>query len=319
MTAELTTCPLCEIGSPRKTDRTHPDRGTTYALYMCDACGIWFWSPLKNPGPAWYSSHESYSVRNADPVWNATWNHRTVLSTLKERRGSVLDVGCGIGNFLALAKEKGWQASGIDFDPDAIESARMTTGLPTLETSDLISYAKKYPEKKFDLITFFDVFEHLDNHNEFLSTVRSMLRDGGHIALSMPYRKHARWLMKGDLPPGHLTHWDRTTLRTYLDRQGFDIIRLERNTDGLWSIVMKMRFKYGTYFSFGAVNAVRKSVGDVVAKPGGRPFSVRLVHTLAKMKDAILFGIPATIIYVCMMPFPQRYIDLFAIARKRSG
>ncbi len=314
-----TVCPLCGAANPSATGRTHDDSGTRYTQYHCASCAVEFWWPMKNPGAEWYSAHERYGVRNADPVWGATVNHKKTLSILSSHRGTVLDVGCGIGNFLELAKERGWQCAGVDIDPDAIAAAKQKTGIADLEAIDVIEYAKKYPSKRFDLITFYDVLEHVDNHNEFLAAISSLLKTHGHIAMSMPYRKHALWLMKGDLPPVHLTCWDRTSLRKFLEARGFDVVHMRRSSEGVWPIVMKLRFKYGSRFSLGAVQAARKISGDIVPRPGAsRPLLVRAIHLLAKAKDAVLFGIPAFIIFIAMLPSEKRYVDLFAIARKRS-
>jgi hypothetical protein len=86
----------------------------------------------------------------------------------------------------------------------------------------------------------------------------------------------------------------------------------------MWPIVMKLRFKYGARVSFGAVQAARKATGGTVASGNKRPLMVRVIHTLAKVKDAVLFGIPALTIFLVMLPTEQRYVDLFAVARKRT-
>jgi len=312
-----TSCPLCNTPTPLPTGRTHTDNTVLYTQYGCAACTVEFWWPLKNPGAEWYSKHERYGVRNADPVWGATVNHKKTLSLLAAYKGAVLDVGCGIGNFLELAKKRGWECAGVDIDPDAVESAKRKTGIAELAATDVVTYAKAHPAR-FDLITFYDVLEHVDNHNEFLAAILSLLKSGGHIAMSMPYRKHALWLMKGDLPPVHLTCWDRTSLQKFLEARGFDVVYMRRSSEGVWPIVMKLRFKYGSKLSFGAVQAARKATGSTVVKPGKRPLTVSVVHALAKMKDAVLFGIPALIIFIAMLPSEKRYVDLFAIARKRA-
>lgn len=320
MGAVPTACSLCGAATLSTTGRTHDDSGIRYTQYHCARCEVEFWWPLKNPGAEWYSKHERYGVRNADPVWGATANHKKTLSLLSDHRGSVLDVGCGIGNFLELAKERGWECAGVDIDPGAIESAERKTGIAHLEATDVITYAKAHPEKRFDLITFFDVLEHVDNHNEFLAAILSLLKSGGHVAMSMPYRKHALWLMKGDLPPVHLTCWDRTSLRKFLEARGFDVVYMRRSSEGIWPIVMKLRFKYGSRFSFGAVRAAREAAGDTTPVPGKkRPLIVRAVHALAKVKDAVLFGVPALIIFLTMLGSEKRYVDLFAVARLRPS
>lgn len=312
-------CPLCGDTGISGAVGTHADEGTIYRLYHCRTCEIQFWWPLKNPGSEWYSKHARYGARNRDPIWAANWNQRKVLSFLAPLKGALLDVGCGIGNFLALAKEQGWQCSGVDFDPDAIDAARKRTGLSDLSASDVLEYARKNPGKKFDLITFFDVLEHVDNHNEFIETISGLAKDGGYVAMSMPYRKRAPWLMPGDVPPVHLTKWDRTSLRRFLHRHGFDVVYMTRRSEGVWNIVMKLRFRFGGMTSFGVVQAVREKVGDIGAPTPKRPVAVKLVQFAAKAKDALLFGVPALAIWLVMLPMQSRYATLYAIAQKRHA
>lgn len=311
------TCPLCGALAPSPDGRRHSEGGTQYTLYRCESCLVEFWWPLKNPGSAWYSAHERYAGRNADPIWEASWNYKKIISYLAPFCGKVFDVGCGIGTFLGWAAEHGWDCSGIDFDADAIAAAGKRFGLQNLEVSDVATYAAAHPEAKFDLVTFFDVLEHIDNHNEFMDAVRCLLAPGGYIAMSMPYRKHAEWLMPFDLPPAHLTRWDRTSLRRFLEVRGFRVVYMTRRTEGIWNIVIRLRFRYGKRLSFGAVRIVREKCNDTGANADKRrPALVRVVHVLAKLKDGLLFGIPALVIWIGMLCTPKRYATLYAIARK---
>lgn len=311
-------CPLCGADMPFSCDREHAEGGQTYTLYGCAACTVQFWWPLKNPGAEWYSHDTRYADRNANPVWEAHSGQKKVISYLAPFTGRVLDVGCGIGNFLAWAAHEGWECSGIDFDSEAIQAGKERFGLTDLEVNDVVTYARAHQGEKFDLITFFDVLEHVDNHNEFIASIDSLLAPGGYIAMSMPYRKHAEWLMHLDLPPRHLTRWDRTALQRFLEARGFTVLYINRRSEGIWNIVIRLRFMYGKRLSFGAVRAVRNSIKDTSTARKERPFLVRAVHMLAKLKDGLLFGLPAVIIWLVMLPFPQRYITLSAIARKNT-
>lgn len=311
-------CPLCGIATPFVCTREHAEGGIVYTLYGCSSCNAEFWWPLKNPGAEWYSHDVRYADRNANPVWEAHEGQKKIISYLAPFTGKVLDVGCGIGNALAWAAQKGWQCSGIDFDSEAIEAGKKRFGLDDLEVNDIVTYARTHAGEQFDLITFYDVLEHVDNHNEFIESVRSLLAPGGYIAMSMPYRKHAEWLMHLDLPPRHLTRWDRTSLKNFLEARGFTVTYMTRRTDGIWHIVIRLRFMYGKKLSFGAVRAVRNKIGDDSIVRKSRPILVRLVHLLAKVKDGLFFGLPAMLIWLAMLPFPNRYITLYAIARKNA-
>lgn len=313
-------CPLCEKSTELKYLEAHLDSGTEYKLYECLACGVQFWWPLKNPGAKWYEHDARYSDRNFDPILNPNWNHTKIISFLKNKTGKVLDVGCGVGTFLKHAQDNGWQAYGLDFDSDAIRAARETFALDNLEVCDLIEYHRKYPDRKFDMITFFDVFEHIDNHNEFIGIIYSMLNSGGHIAMSMPYRKGATWLKPHDLPPRHLTRWDRKSLTNYLETHNF-LVKYKKIIDtGYNFILMKLRFRYGKFFSFNLVGKIKKNkrAGNKIEINSSSEKMISKVHTLARIKDLIIFGLPTLFIYLAILPFKKRYVTLYIIAQKNE-
>jgi SAM-dependent methyltransferase len=310
-------CVLCNAPRVQPLARSHAEGAVTYELYGCSACKAEFWWPLKNPGAHWYEHDERYAGRNKSPILEPNWNHKKIISFLSPAVGRVLDIGCGVGNFLAWAKKNGWEPTGIDFDADAIEAGKRTFGLRDLFISDLQQFAAAHPGVRFDLITFFDVLEHLDNHHEFISQVRELLVSGGHIAMSMPYRAHAQWLMPADVPPRHLTRWDRESLQNFLEREGFRVVYMTRRSEGLRYLILKLRFRYGKKFSFGLVDRARaQDTASPVSRPGTKTFKLRAVQLLAKTKDAVLFGIPALAIYLYMLPGRSRYITLYAIAQK---
>lgn len=285
-------------------------------MYECQACGGQFWTPFRNPGADWYEHDERYADRNADPILHPNKKHIDIMEALCHRTGRVLDVGCGVGNFLAYARAKGWECWGIDFDADAVRAGKQTFGLACLDVASLSEFAKAHQDLRFDLITFFDVFEHIDNHNEFLTLVSGMLAPGGSIALSVPYRRGWRWLMPHDLPPRHLTRWDERALTNTLARHGFKINFLKRLPANWYYLILKLRFKYGRWASFGVVQKAKqddlaKQTPSARARPSVR---VQLLQLAARTKDTILFGIPALLLWFVLLPTPKRYTDLYVIA-----
>lgn len=314
-------CPFCSESIGLNKIRSHCDdlSGQNYDLWPCGKCRAWFWWPLKNPGAEWYERDYRYVGLNKHPIIKPIWNHRKVISFLKPFAGKVLDVGCGTGSFLFWAKKNGWDTYGIDFDTNAIEAGQKFFGLNNLQKSDLANYYQFNTDKKFDLITFFDVFEHIDNHVEFVDMVWNMLPRGGHVAMSMPYRHAARWLASNDVPPRHLTSWDRSALKTFFEQRGFKAVRLWRRTEGVGFIVLKLRFRYGRWFSFNTVNKAIKSESkshDLLVGEPKESLKVSLIKKAARLKDWIIFGIPACVIYLAMLFTRKRYITLYAIFQK---
>jgi SAM-dependent methyltransferase len=313
-------CYFC--GSPKNpTDlETHVDNGNEYKLHECLNCHVQYWTPFENPGAQWYEKDLRYAGRNIDPDIEPNWHQKKTIVFLNPLKGKLLDVGCGAGTFMYWARKNGWDVSGIDFDRNAIRTGKEVFKLDNIEDTDLGGYLKKYPSSDFNLVTFFDVFEHIDNHNEFLSQIKSSLVPGGYIALSTPYRRGARWLQSNDLPPRHLSRWDRSTITDYLDRRGFKVVYVRRLSEGIGFMVTKLRRKYGKYVSLNIVgklkNKVRKDgkieLGSSVEK------NISRVHKLARAKDWIVFGIPAILIWLATLFTSKRYITLFIIAQKKE-
>jgi len=292
-----------------------------YSLFECGVCGVQFWVPFKNPGSEWYEKDERYKGANENPTLEPTRNHKKILDYLLPFKGRVLDIGCGTGNFLNYAKNNGWDVAGMDFDSNAVNTAKKYFLLPNIELSGLKEYIARYPDKKFDLVTFFDVFEHIDNHLQFTNLISSLLVPRGFIGMSMPYGPGSRWLQPHDLPPRHLTRWNRTSISRFFERNGFKILYIKRNTTNFFNIVMKLRFRYGQWFSFGLVKYTKdkqktSSVGNNSVTTTTSLNKTKIIHMLAKIKDTTIFFIPAVLVWLYLYVTRKIYTGLFVIAQK---
>jgi SAM-dependent methyltransferase len=216
-----------------------------YCLYECEGCSVQFWWPLKHPGTSWYEESEIYGGR----VFGAGrshiyWNHRQFLKE-PSCKGRLLDIACGEGILLNAARQAGYSVTGVDFDDTAVKVARASLGLQRVYAMSLEDFISQSNDK-FDVITFFEVLEHLDNPREFLLSVRRLLKAGGHIALSVPNR--LRWkpmlTFAGiDFPPHHFTRWDVDCLSRFLCANGFDIITIREQSMDIETIVYAIEHK----------------------------------------------------------------------------
>jgi 2-polyprenyl-3-methyl-5-hydroxy-6-metoxy-1,4-benzoquinol methylase len=321
-------CPICEKIVPQKFLREHRDEQlkSNYDLFLCSICDAQHWFPLKNPGGVWYERDGRYAGRNIDPTLVPGLQHIAAMKIMKRNPGTLLDVGCGNGNFIAYAAKFGFDCTGFDFDRDGIESGKKTFGIEKLTVDDLGGFLQKNPENKYDWVTFFDVFEHIDNHNEFIQNVKSLLKDGGNIAMSIPHRDSALWLIPADLPPRHLTRWSPSSITNFLEVRGFTDVKVGFIPATLDFIITKFRWKYGKWFNFGLVGKVKMSEAKESYKnnQGSTSFipkksmKVRIVHLLAKIKDYVLFGIPGILVYIAMLGTKQRFTDMYIIATKKK-
>ena len=137
----------------------------------------------------------------------------------------LLDVGCGNGEFLELARLSGWGVVGVDFDPNAVKVAR-SRGLDVRQGSvEVIDPAKE----RFDGITLSHVIEHVHDPLAVLRQCHALLKLGGWIWIETPNidaQGHARYgaNWRGLEPPRHLVLFSRNALFQALAEAGFQSI-----------------------------------------------------------------------------------------------
>jgi len=147
------------------------------------------------------------------------------LPPLPPGGGRLLDVGCGNGGFLMLAQQAGWQVEGLDFDADAVLTAR-SRGLTVRHGGTEVLDGE---HDRFDVITLCHVIEHVHDPRSVLCRLHSLLKPGGTLWLDTPNldslgsrRFRANWR---DLdPPRHLVIFTASSLRKALRDSGYSAI-----------------------------------------------------------------------------------------------
>lgn len=144
------------------------------------------------------------------------------------KTGKILDVGCGIGYFLEVAKERGWEVFGTEYTDDAIKicsdkGITMQQGKLDPNSFDLNS---------FDVITSFEVIEHINNPKEELANFNKLLRSGGLVYITTPnFNSLLRYRLKDQYNvityPEHLSYYTPKTLKNVFSRSGFKKIKIE--------------------------------------------------------------------------------------------
>lgn len=144
------------------------------------------------------------------------------LPRLPESGGKLLDVGCGDGSFLSVARSCGWDVVGLDPDPKAVANATQL-GLTVHEGG--IEYFESRAEL-FDVITLNHVIEHVYEPVKVLQACHALLRPGGQLWLETPNIRsfgHARFQQnwRGLETPRHLVLFSRRSLSQALVDAGF--------------------------------------------------------------------------------------------------
>ena len=99
-----------------------------------------------------------------------------------------LDVGCGGGLLSERIARLGALVTGIDITKNSIKAAKIHAQKFGLNinyfNTDVSSFLKKYPSKKFDLVVASEVIEHLDNRAQFFQEISKLLNNGGILILT---------------------------------------------------------------------------------------------------------------------------------------
>jgi SAM-dependent methyltransferase len=177
--------------------------------------------------------------------------------------GRLLDVGCGTGLFLAVARRRGWKSFGIDDCAEATRHAREHFGLEVWD-GEFADFASG--DRQFDAITGWDILEHSRAPVELLRTIRRCLAPGGVVGLSTPNQRSILDVVAGGfyrLTGGRLTaplekfyidqhfvYFTEETLSQALGRAGLALVESRRELTDLDRLALSpaMRLVLRTLF-----------------------------------------------------------------------
>ena len=161
--------------------------------------------------------------------------------------GRLLDIGCGTGLFLAVARRRGWKPMGVDECVEATRHAREHFGLE-VRTGDFEELAAE-AAGRFDAITMWDIIEHARAPVELLAAARRCLAAEGIIAVSTPNQWNILDVLANTLyrltfgrvtapltkfyHPLHFLYFTASTLEQTLARAGLRAVHLERELTDL--------------------------------------------------------------------------------------
>jgi|GEM_PF-1519415 len=179
-------------------------------LLECGECGLQFFHPPAGGDEEFYGELTSGTRYKYIPwKWEFGWVRRRIRPG-----GSVLDVGCGRGDFLLGLSGLAGRTVGVELNPSAAQEAR-ARGME-VTSCRMEEFAARSPGV-FDAACAFHVVEHLPDPLSFVRMVLRCLRPGGQLFLSMPNRmRSARGPREPlDCPPHHLTRWSPHQFRVF--------------------------------------------------------------------------------------------------------
>jgi 2-polyprenyl-3-methyl-5-hydroxy-6-metoxy-1,4-benzoquinol methylase len=162
------------------------------------------------------------------PLYLRTYAMRSeVLQGYRDAPGHVLDVGCAAGFFLKVMADKGWTTTGVEISAPMVDYARDSLGLADMHRGDLLTV--DLGEQRFDVISLWDVIEHLERPQDHLTRAHELLTDDGFLVLETQNvgSRFARLMgpkWQHYKHEEHLYHFHPESLGRLLDDVGFEVL-----------------------------------------------------------------------------------------------
>ncbi|MCW2990130.1 MAG: hypothetical protein JWM73_724 [Solirubrobacterales bacterium] len=208
-------CPLC--GHPpagRSWFGETRFAGQTFVYLECGSCASFFCDPMPSPGVLSRMYDATYDAHGPDDAGLLPTMALTLAALAQLPRGRFLDYGCGSGALVVAAAGQGWDAEGVEFDPDVCARLRSRTGRPMMSRDSALS-GRHVP---YDVINLGDVLEHLTDPLAELLALRPLLAPGGTLLAQGPLEANphvffgvlqaaarARRRDPAEIPPYHVT------------------------------------------------------------------------------------------------------------------
>lgn len=259
MYEKLSECPVCSASNLKnhKVVKDYSVSQESFNIMVCENCNFQFTNPRPNQEEIgkYYKSEDyiSHSDKSNTPInflyklarkYALSSKKKLINSITKNKKGRILDYGCGTGYFLKTMKDNGWKTYGIEPNDDARKIASSKSKVEE-NIEDL-----KLKNKKFDVITLWHVLEHIHNLNETMKVLKTILKEKGKIVIAVPniesYEQSVfeeQWAAYD--VPRHLYHFSQDTMNTLILKHGLKIKKIHpMKLDSYYISLLSNKYKF---------------------------------------------------------------------------
>ena len=229
-------CPICERDETKLLFNKD-----SLSVVACKQCRLRYVNPRVDRQTleegyveTYYPPDKMERIRTDSMEWLQMTERLVELEKRHQDKGRLLDVGCGIGTFLHLAREQDWESYGVEPSKSGSDFAQEVYELD-VRCGDL--FDADFPSAHFDAITLYHVLEHISELNPFLSELRRILKPAddeqkaGTLVIEVPNGEGLQSrLQKADWPyvhpHDHLYYFSARSLPKLLRKHGFQDITL---------------------------------------------------------------------------------------------
>ena len=246
-------CPVCQSPSPSEAWQYNE-----YQVLACPNCDLQFVYPMLGANADFYTERYQTTIAamRADDIHPGfRFTVRKIKSVaqnyLEPSRRRAIDIGCGPGYLLSELTKLGFDALGIDFNPDVVRVAQEHFHVKAHvgDVAELIRI-----NARFDLALLIHVLEHVPDPAHLLRDISLVLERGGILLIDLPNRERFafnRSIQKGtffwgEYPPHHITFWSVKALSAALELAGYTVLECvprPLGEEGQIKIFLKNRLK----------------------------------------------------------------------------
>jgi 2-polyprenyl-3-methyl-5-hydroxy-6-metoxy-1,4-benzoquinol methylase len=215
-----------------------------YQVYICQNCGFRWLDPQPTDLELSEIYSDHYFLDEGDTkvmeIVKALKRATAILylqqlaqgvSTFPHTQSSLLEIGCGMGDFLLEAQSRGFIVSGLEVTDHLVEMANRRLGSSRVQKGYLESSG--FEKASFDVVAFFDVLEHVRSPVDFMMHVSHLLRETGKVYIVTPSLDSwsAKFLGKNwmEYKVEHLSYFNKKAITILLEKTGFQKIRFHSN------------------------------------------------------------------------------------------
>ena len=191
--------------------------------------------------------------------WKLLYKNK-IKPVKKNSLKSSLDIGCGNGFFVEYMRSLNYQSYGFDPSLGKLILPEGNKNVPNISVSNISTFL---PGKKFDIVTFHDVFEHLTDHDNLLKNILpKILKKNAKIFIKVPSSENLQFYILGAysyeiMAPFHTVLFSKRGLNHLISRNGFRIVSKFTSANS-WGWLMSLFTKFDGFKFYKKLRNIKK-------------------------------------------------------------